>query len=131
MEKSIPGLGDTLTRFIEGQKRSSMLFPVGNGIKAGVDTKIIITITKYFAQNHYKDSVKAVGIIMAISMMVSQPPQISHLMPHNPILMIKIRNTPNIGMIKSRMSYRVVVTMRMSVTCLLRTSKQLRQCLLL
>ena len=44
MEKSIACLGDTLTRFIEGQKIVVVLL-VGKGIEAGASTGIIIRIT--------------------------------------------------------------------------------------
>ena len=102
-----------------------MVFPVGKGIKVGAVTGIIIPITGDLVHNHHKNSVKAAGVFMVISMALNHPPKISHLMPHNPILMVNTRNAPNIRMIMGMMSKKVVITMRMWVTCLLRTSKQL------
>ena len=64
---------------------------------------------------------------MVIGMAVDHPPQISHLMPHNRILMANTRNASNIVMIIRSMSSRVAVTMRMWGTCLLRTTKQLQK----
>ena len=101
-----------------------MVFPVGKGIKVGADTDIIIPITEDFTHDHHRDSVKAAGIIMLISMAISHPLQAPHSMPHNPILLTNTKNAPNMGMIMRRLSNRVVVTKRMWVTCLLKTSKQ-------
>ena len=102
-----------------------MVLLVRKDVEAGAGTGIIIPITENLAHDHHKDSVKAAGIIMVISMAFSYPPQTFHLMPHNLILMTNIRNVPNIGMTMKKMSNRVMVTIRMWVTNLLRTSKQL------
>ena len=68
---------------------------------------------------------------MAISMAVDFSPQTSHLMPHNQTLMTNMRSVTNIEMKMRRISNsRVMVTMKMWVACLFRTSKQLCQCLL-
>ena len=107
-----------------------MVLPVDKGIEAEAGREIIISITEELVHNHQKDSVKAVGIIIVISMAVNQPPQISRLMPHNQSLMTNMKNAPNIGMKMRTVSNRVMVTMRMWVTCLLKPSKQLCQCLL-
>ena len=108
-----------------------MVRPVGKDIVAGAGKGIIIRITEDLVLDHHKHSIKAAGIIMVISMAIDHPPQTSYLMPRNQTLMTNMRNAPNIGMKMRRMSNsRVMVTMRMWVTCSLRTSKQLRQCLL-
>ena len=79
------------------------MFPVGKRVKAGACTGCIIHIKEDLLQDPYKYSVKAADTIMV--------------------------NAPTIGMIMVRMSNSVMVTLRMRVTCLLRTSKELRQCL--
>ena len=61
---------------------------------------------------------------MVISMALDHPPQISNLMAQNRILMTKTKHTSNIVIIIRRMISRVVVTMRMWVTCLGRTRKR-------
>ena len=131
MEKSIASLGDTLI-LIQGQKRQKVVVrPVGKDIVAGAGTGIIICITEDLVLDHHKHSIKAVGIIMVTSMAVDFPPQISHLMPHNQTLMTNMRNAPNIAMkMRRKSNSRMMVTMKMWVTCSLRTSKQLCLCLL-
>ena len=79
------------------------MFPVGKRVKAGACTGCIIPIKEDLLQDPYKYSVKAADTIMV--------------------------NAPTIGMIMVRMSNSVMVTLRMRVTCLLRTSKELCQCL--
>ena len=107
-----------------------MALPVGKGIEAGAGPGIIIYLTEDFVHDYLKDSIKAAGIIMVISMAFDHPPQISHLMSHNQKLMTNMGNVPNIGMKMRKMSNRVMVIMRMRVTYLLRTIKQLCQCFL-
>ena len=65
MEKLIASLADTLTRFIEAQKRPTS--DIGKDIKSGAGTGIIILITENLACNHHKDSIKVAGIIIVIS----------------------------------------------------------------
>ena len=67
---------------------------------------------------------------MVICMVVDHLPQTSHLMTRNQKLMTGMGSTPSIGIKMIRMSNRVMETMRMWVTYLIGTSKQLCQCLL-
>ena len=126
MGKSIVCLGDILTRFIEDQKITSS----SSSSRQRNLCRIIIRITKDLASDYHKDSLKAAGIILVISVVVDHPPQASHLMSHNQKSMTNMGNASSIGVKMRRMSNRVIVTMRMWVTCLIRTSKQSCQCLL-
>ena len=74
------------------RKEQVVVFPVGKGIEAGAGTGIIIPITEDFTHHHHKDLVKASSIIILINMAIDQPPQTPQLMPHNPILIINIKN---------------------------------------
>ena len=108
-----------------------MVRPVGKDIVAGAGTGVIICITEDLVLDYHKHSIKAASIIMVISVAVDHPLQTSHIMPHNQTLMTSMRNAPNIEMKMRRMSNsRVMVIMRVWVTCSLRTRKQLCQCLL-
>ena len=80
MEQLIASVGDTLTRKKVRQKQV-VVFPVGKGIEVGADTGIIIPITEDFTHDHHKDSVKAAGIIILISMAINHPLQAPHSMP--------------------------------------------------
>ena len=69
------------------RKNQVAALPVGKGIEAGAGPGIIICLTEDFVHDHHKDSIKAAGIIMVISMAFDRPPQTSHLMSHNQKLM--------------------------------------------
>ena len=130
MEKSIACLGDTLARFIEGQKIPSSGTFSWRRHRSRSRHRNHYSYYRRFRSRSSQNSVKSSRHYYGYQHGSRSPSQISHLMPRNQILMTNMRNAPTIGMKMRRMCNRVLVIIRMWVTYLLGTSKQLCQCLL-
>ena len=70
IEKSIACLGDTLTRFVEGQKRPSSSTSSRQRHQSRSRHRDHCSYYRNVVRDHHKDSVKAAGIIKIISMVV-------------------------------------------------------------
>ena len=127
MEKSIAILGSALTRSTKSQK-----IPNG-GISS--NQKHRSRSRQRDRYSYYRKSrsrlpqrfIKSSRHYTVISMAVDHPPSISHLISLNWMLMMNTRNTPITMMLIRKMSCKVVVTIQIWVTCLLRSRKQLHK----
>ena len=127
MEKSIAYIDDTLTRFTEGQKRPSSGTASRQKHRSRSRHR---NHYSYYRRSHSQSPQRLSKSNMVISTAVDHPPQTSHLVPRNQKLMTNMRNAPNTGMKMKRMSNRIMVTMRMWETRLVKTSKHMCHCLL-
>lgn len=78
VEKSIANLRETLTRFIEGQKRPSSGVFSRERPEAEKGTGIIISIKEDPTYDHHKDLAEGASFIMVITMALDNYFQTSH-----------------------------------------------------
>ena len=130
IEKPIAFLGDIITTFIESQKRASSSSSSGQRHQSRSRHKDHYSYYTRSCSQSPRKFKKVAGVIMVICIVVDHLPQTSYLMTRNQKLTTGMGSTPSIGIKMMRMSNRVMETMRMWVTYLIGTSKQLCQCLL-